>query len=117
MSKQYRAIPADTVIGKLSAERRARIAAGAKKIVAEQTALAELRKGRQVTQTELAKKLRGKQVHVSRFEKRADVKLSGLAKYVKALGGTLDLVVTFPDDDKAYALTGFASSRRPRKKK
>jgi hypothetical protein len=115
MSK-YRTIPADSVISKFSAERRAKIAAGAQKIIAEQTALSELRKGKKVTLTQLAKKLRGKQVHVSRFENRDDVKLSGLARYVEALGGTLDLVVTFPDDDKAYALTGLATTRTRKKK-
>jgi hypothetical protein len=117
MSKKYRTIPASQVIGKFSSERRARIAAGAQDIIAEQAALSDLRKARRVTQTELAKRLRGKQVYVSRFEKRSDVKVSGLRDYVKGLGGQLDLIVTFPDDEKAYSLKGFARTKRVRAKK
>ena len=116
MSKPYRAVPATEVIRKFFAERRAKISAGAQDIVAEQMALSDLRRAKHVTQAELAKRLRGRQVYVSRFEKRSDVKVSGLAKYVEALGGTLELVVTFPDEDKAYALKGLAANARGGKK-
>ena len=110
MSREYRTIRAADVLGKFSAERRAAIAAGAKEIIAEDIALSELRKAKRITQEQIAKKIGGKQVYISRFERRSDVKLSKLYKYVNALGGTLELLVTFPDD-KAYALKGFAPRR------
>ena len=116
MSK-YRTIPAEEVFSKFPAERRARIEARAAELVAEVIALSELRKAKCITQAQLARKLGGKQVYVSRFEKRSDVKLSGLRKYVAALGGKLDLLVTFPDDGSAYALKGFKSRASARKKK
>ena len=116
MSKAYRTIPARDLIDKLPTERRARIARRTAQLVAEQVALSELRKGQKISQTELARRLRGKQVYVSRFERRSDVRISGLAKYVEALGGTLDLVVSFPDDDRAYALTGLGSVKTTRKR-
>ena len=117
MSKKYRTIAASQVVSKFSSERRARISVGAQEIIAEQTALSDLRKAKRVTQTELAKKLRGKQVYVSRFEKRSDVKVSGLREYVKGLGGELELIVTFPNDEKAYSLKGFARAKRAHAKK
>lgn len=110
MSREYRTIRATDVFAKFSAERRAAIAASAKEIIAEDIALAELRKAKRITQEQIAKRIGGKQVYISRFERRSDVKLSKLYQYVKALGGNLELLVTFPDD-KAYALKGFAPRR------
>ena len=50
----------------------------------------------------LRKKLRNacaaRQVYVSRLERRADMKLSTLREYVRALGGDLQLMVTLPGD-------------------
>ena len=37
-------------------------------------------------------------MYVSRLERRADMKLSTLREYVRALGGDLQLMVTFPGD-------------------
>jgi hypothetical protein len=36
-------------------------------------------------------------VYISRLEKRSDVKLSTLRDYVRAIGGDLQLMVTFPE--------------------
>jgi hypothetical protein len=97
MTKEYRAVPAEEVIGKLPAERRARIKARAKELIAEELGLQELRKSKHLTQEQVAERLGGKQVYVSRLEKRDDMKLSTLREYVKAIGGDLQLVVTFPE--------------------
>ena len=97
MKKAYRPIPVDETMARLPAERQARIKARAKEIVAEELALRDLRKLRHVTQEEVAKRLGGRQVYLSRLEHRADMKLSTLKSYVEAIGGELQLMVTFPE--------------------
>ena len=97
MTKPYRAIPADEVLERFSPARQARINARAAQLIAQEVGLSDLRKARRITQEQVAKKMGGRQVYVSRFEKRSDVKLSKLREYVEALGGDLDLLVTFPD--------------------
>ena len=97
MTKEYRAVPADEVIGKLPAVRRAKIKERAAELIAEELGLQELRKSKNVTQEQVAERLGGKQVYVSRLENRDDMKLSTLRAYVKAIGGDLQLVVTFPE--------------------
>jgi Helix-turn-helix domain len=97
MKKPYRAVPLDRAIARLPAARRERIKARADDIVAEEMALRDLRKLRRVTQEEVARRLGGRQVYVSRLERRADMKLSTLRDFVEAVGGELQLVVTFPE--------------------
>jgi Helix-turn-helix domain len=97
MNEAYRPIPADEVTASWSPERKARIAARAAEIIAENFALSDIRKSRKVTQEQVAERLGGKQVYISRLEKRSDAKVSTLRHYIKALGGELQLVVTFPE--------------------
>jgi transcriptional regulator with XRE-family HTH domain len=58
--------------------------------------LAELRKSCHKTQWDVAVQLRVQQVHISRLERRSDLRLSTLRRYVEALGGTLDVIIRFP---------------------
>ena len=95
----YRAVPLDEVMASLPAERQARIKARAAALIAEEMALRDLRRARRVTQEQVAERLGGRQVYVSRFEKRADMKLSTLRDYVRAIGGDLQLMVTFPEGE------------------
>ena len=53
--------------------------------------------GTQLTQARLAEMLDIGQDGVSRLEKRSDLLLSTLRAYVRAMGGSLDLVARFPD--------------------
>jgi transcriptional regulator with XRE-family HTH domain len=87
---------ADAVLARFPPARRAKIKARAAEIVAEELALSDLRKSKEMTQEEVAERLGGRQVYVSRLERRSDMKLSTLRDYVKAIGGQLQLVVTFP---------------------
>ncbi|SRR5258708_7282813 len=82
----------------MSPERRARSRARAKAAMAEMH-LSDLRRARELSQVELAEKLGIAQSEVSKVEKRADVMLSTLRKYVEAAGGKLELVARFPDRD------------------
>jgi DNA-binding XRE family transcriptional regulator len=80
-----------------SAARLARVEARAKKLIAEELTLRDLRKARALTQVQLAKALGVGQEHISRLEQRADMLLSTLTSYVRAMGGDLRLVAEFPD--------------------
>jgi transcriptional regulator with XRE-family HTH domain len=96
MTKAYHTVPAEDVLASFSPDRRKKIDARAAELIAEEFALRELREAKQMTQEQVAEKLGGRQVYVSRLEKRADMKLSTLREYVGAIGGTLELVVSFP---------------------
>ena len=82
---------------KLPPERQKRIKARAKEILAEEMSLRALRQARQMTQANLAEQLDIKQENISRIEKRTDLLLSTLTKYVEGMGGKLHLVAEFPD--------------------
>jgi transcriptional regulator with XRE-family HTH domain len=58
---------------------------------------ATLRRSRQKTQVEIASRLGIEQAAVSAFEKRSDPLLSTLTKYVRALGGDVEIRAVFPD--------------------
>ena len=94
-------VPLKKVIAGFSPTRRKNIKARAKELIAEELALRDIRKSRALTQEQVAKRLGGKQVYVSRMENRSDVKISTLREYVHAIGGELQLMVTFPGGTKA----------------
>ncbi len=82
---------------KLSPERRAKITRRAKELRAEEMTLRELRKALEFSQETLAEILEMRQGDLSKFERRADAYLSTIRRYVVAMGGTLDLIATFPN--------------------
>jgi transcriptional regulator with XRE-family HTH domain len=59
-------------------------------------ALQELRRAANLTQEQVADLLRIKQASVSKLEKQGDMYLSTLQRYVRALGGELKVVASFP---------------------
>ena len=59
--------------------------------------LKDLRRARDMTQAHLARQLGRSQVTVAQIEKRTNLLLSTLRRYVEAMGGgRLDLVAQFP---------------------
>ena len=83
----------------MSPEARERVDQRVRKTLLEMT-LQELRqKVSGKTQAELAEILEVTQGAISQLEGRHDILLSRLAKYVRALGGDLELVARFPDAD------------------
>ena len=56
----------------------------------------ELRKALRCSQENLAEVLGVKQAEVSKMERRTDMYLSTVRRYVEAMGGHLDLVASFP---------------------
>lgn len=83
---------------KMSPEAQARAAARAEAMLVEMQ-LQELRKARNVTQVEVAKAMSVEQAAISKLERRDDMYVSTLREYVRALGGELKLVASFPDAD------------------
>ena len=59
--------------------------------------LQELRERRRISQVDLAARLDVKQPTVSKIERREDVALSTLRRYVEALGGELHVMAEFTD--------------------
>jgi transcriptional regulator with XRE-family HTH domain len=59
--------------------------------------LHELRKAQQLSQASLAKALNINQAAVSKMERRTDMYISTLRDYIRAMGGELEIIATFPD--------------------
>ena len=85
------------ILNTLPAERRTKIEARSEELIAEEMTLQDLRKAQDLTQERMAELLGVGQDNISRLESRADMLLSTMRKYVAARGGSLDLIVCFPD--------------------
>lgn len=81
---------------KMSPTSRARAEAKAEKLL-EEMPLYELRNARQLTQEKLAKELHVNQSAVSKLERRADMYVSTLREFVRAMGGELEITARFPE--------------------
>ena len=97
---------------RLPLERRKKIERLTADLVAEEMTRQELREALKLTQEQIAQILQIDQANVSRLEKRADLMLSTLRKYVAAMGGELRLVVEFPDRP-TVALVGISDIEEP----
>jgi DNA-binding transcriptional regulator YiaG len=91
MAKKFRDLRA-----RMSSERQKRAHERAEAMVAE-LPLQELRQARHLTQEALARVLRSKQALVSKLERRADMYVSSLRSYIRAMGGELEIIARFPD--------------------
>jgi len=63
----------------------------------QELSLAELRRARAMTQEQLGSDLHVGQASIAKLERRTDMYLSTLRRFVEAMGGELDIVVRFPD--------------------
>jgi predicted transcriptional regulator len=63
----------------------------------EAMTLEELRKARSLSQEEVAEALTVNQPAVAKLEKRCDMHVSNLRRYIEALGGTLEITARFED--------------------
>ena len=88
-----------------SEERKARIKKGTELLVMEHDLLAALRKDQALTQQELADILEIRQAAISKIESQDDILVRTLEKYVRALGGELEIRAKFPD--RVVALNQF----------
>lgn len=84
------------LLAEMSAERQSGIAAGTAEMLAEMP-LHELRHARQMSQVALADTLDTSQSSISKLERRVDVYVSTLRRYIESLGGELDIIARFPE--------------------
>ena len=100
----------------LDPARRARIEAEAERLHTEYLTLQELRKARELTQVQLAETLGIQQATVAKYERQSDLLLSTLTSYVRAMGGSLKLMVEFPGKEPV-ALEGLGEIDEPRRRR
>jgi len=80
----------------MSPERRAMNEAETERMLREM-ALDQLRAARELTQENLAQIFGVSQGAISRLERRTDMYVSTLAKFIEAMGGQLEIRAVFPD--------------------
>jgi hypothetical protein len=68
--------------------------------------LNELREARQLPQQQLAESLASGQAAVSKLERRTDMYVSTLRRFIEAMGGELEIIARFPDG--AVRITSFS---------
>ena len=100
MAKNFRELEA-----KMTPEARERVAARVKETL-ENMSLDQLRAARELTQEHLATLLRIKQSNVSKMERRTDMYIGTLSKFIEAMGGRLEIRAIFPDG--AVRITQFS---------
>lgn len=81
---------------KMRPEARARADEFAREMLAEMP-LQELRQAILLSQEELAQILRVQQATVSKMERRTDMYISTLRRFIEAMGGELEITARFPD--------------------
>ena len=85
---------------------KARYDAVLAEINSRQATLRRLREARALTQSTVADLLDMDQSEVSRLERRSDMLLSTLKRFVQATGGELHVVVQYPDGGPVELLVG-----------
>lgn len=88
-----------------SPERQARIAEKVLQLKQEM-ALVELRHARQQSQADLAARLHVQQPAIAKMERRTDMYVSNLRRFIAAMGGTLEIVAHFPEG--SVTITNFS---------
>lgn len=81
---------------KMDPERQERIRKRTEEMLAE-LPLQELRQARALSQQELAEVLGLNQATISKLERRTDMYLSSLRRFVEAMGGELEISAKFPE--------------------
>jgi DNA-binding XRE family transcriptional regulator len=87
----------EDIMNSLPPERQQIINQGIEQLVAEEMTLQELRKAHDYSQKVLASTLEVNQATISKMERQADMLVSTLRSFVEAMGGTLEIIATFPN--------------------
>lgn len=82
------------LVDKLPNDSQMRIKRGVEQMLSEMP-LPEIRKALQFSQEELADLLGLDQPAISKMERRTDMYLSTLRRFIEAMGGDLDIIATF----------------------
>ena len=102
--------PFNELTKEFSEDRKARIKKGTELLVLEHDLLSSLRKDQELTQQELADILDIRQAAISKIESQDDILVRTLEKYVRALGGELEITARFPE--KVVTLYQFSKQMR-----
>lgn len=89
MAKKFR-----DLIEAMPPARRARIRQRTEHLLAD-LPLQELRRARELTQEEMAEALEVNQATISKLERRSDMYVSTLRRFVEAMGGELEITARF----------------------
>lgn len=81
---------------RMSPEAKAKADAKAQRL-GEELDLAEVRRAMKLSQEEIGQMLQINQGSVAKIEKRADMYVSTLRRFIEAMGGELEIVARFPD--------------------
>ncbi|MFN8339956.1 MAG: helix-turn-helix transcriptional regulator [Saprospiraceae bacterium] len=93
-------ISAKIVFDSLPKARKLMIKKESKILISEYKNLQEFRRSLGMTQSELASDLSISQVNISKLEKRTDMHISTLRKYVEALGCQLEIKIKMPNESE-----------------
>jgi transcriptional regulator with XRE-family HTH domain len=85
-----------TIREKMVPERQERIRGRTEELLSE-LPLQELRQARSLSLEELAEVLGLNQATISKLERRTDMYLSSLRRFVEAMGGELEITASFPE--------------------
>lgn len=99
------------LLAEMSPEERAEIARRADEI--HSSPLYRIRKALQFTQEQVAEELGLGQAAVSRLERRSDMLISTLRRFVGAMGGELEIRARFPNGDVVIDDLGSLASDAP----
>ncbi len=104
----------DTVLSEMfTAEERAEIRRRAQEKIAG-LRLAQIREAQHVTQQEVADAMGVSQAALSKLERRPNVTVSALQRYVEALGGKLEVNVLLPKRGRSRRVVGGRSASQAR---
>jgi len=103
----------EEMLEKLTPEELEEVEQEYQKVKAEYMALQDLRKAMNFTQQQMASELETEQGNVSKLEKRTDLMLSTLRRYIEAMGGNLKLIAEFPERPPVEVI-GFGNEFEPR---
>ena len=96
LSKAASGAPISDLTKDFAPERQARVAEKVRTLK-QAMALAELREARAQSQADLVANLRVQQPAVAKMERRTDMYVSNLRRFIEAVGGTLEIVAHFPE--------------------
>ena len=96
----------DKFIASLDGEEQGQIRAEAKARVQSYKTLLEFRRELGMTQSDVADRMHVTQESISRLERRKDMHISTLKRYVEALGGELEIHVNFTANDSKRLADG-----------
>jgi transcriptional regulator with XRE-family HTH domain len=86
------------LVAKMPPERRARVDLMTEELRQEMD-LAQLRTARRLSQAALGELLHVEQPAIAKLEKRTDMYVSTLRRFIEAIGGELEITARFPDHE------------------